>query len=190
MHEWDLFKNPLNYSNCERYCKCYFCPFPSTIHSQAVLHCKQTSIVVTDVCLKTNLVSKPQGDTYWQTLGEFFFTSTLLRNMKCTEALHMMCGLVWCYLGGSLGMCEHWPFRACPAMEKLCRCSWLKPGNLQNLPKGSTATRWVTVLHFSLGHTIKCPSSFWKCVLILKHLHLFKWTSKFLILKILCATWL
>lgn len=115
-----------------------------------------------------------------------FFTSTLLRNIKSIEGLHMMCSLIWCYLGGLLG----WTLTFQRMSHNGKTLLLLKPRNLQNLPKGSTATCWVTVLQLSFGHTLKCPSSFWKCALILKHLYLFKWTLKFLILKILCATWL
>lgn len=64
--------------------------------------------------------------TGWHILANsrwVFFTSTLMGNIKSFEALHMMCDLVWCYLGGLLSRFEHWPFRACPAVEKLCRCS-------------------------------------------------------------------
>lgn len=55
-----------------------FCPFPILIHSEALLHCKQTSTVLTDVCLKRNEVFKTRGDTYWQTLRELFFLSHIV----------------------------------------------------------------------------------------------------------------
>lgn len=48
-----------------------FCSFP--IRSEALQHRNQTSTVLTDVRLKRNVVSKTQGDTHWQTLGELFF---------------------------------------------------------------------------------------------------------------------
>lgn len=47
-----------------------FYPFPILICSEALLHCKKSSVVLTAACLKSNVVSKTQGDTYWQTPGE------------------------------------------------------------------------------------------------------------------------